>query len=151
MGKKFMAAVDGSDHSWRALDVAIKLAKLSDTELVILHVIPYEPLPDALRKFAQIEGVPLEEESARFHSSRSVGDKLASEAEEIARKRGIDRVTTLVAEGNSGKEIISTAKSNDIEMLFLGSRGLSDLGGMLMGSVSHKVMHLAPCTCVVVK
>ena len=36
-------------------------------------------------------------------------------------------------------------------MIFLGSRGLGDVGGLLMGSVSHKVMHLAPCTCVAVK
>ena len=36
-------------------------------------------------------------------------------------------------------------------MVFLGSRGLGDAKGLLLGSVSHKVMHLAPCTCVAVK
>ena len=36
-------------------------------------------------------------------------------------------------------------------MIFLGSRGLDDMVGLMMGSVSHKVMHLAPCTCVAVK
>jgi nucleotide-binding universal stress UspA family protein len=33
-------------------------------------------------------------------------------------------------------------------MIFLGSRGLGDAKGLLMGSVSHKVAHLAECTCV---
>jgi nucleotide-binding universal stress UspA family protein len=36
-------------------------------------------------------------------------------------------------------------------MVFLGSHGLSDIRGLLIGSVSHKVLHQAPCTCVVVR
>jgi nucleotide-binding universal stress UspA family protein len=36
-------------------------------------------------------------------------------------------------------------------MIFLGSRGLGDIKGLLMGSVSHKVTQLAECTCVSVK
>lgn len=151
MNKKFLVAVDGSDHSWKALDLAAKSATLTGAELVILHVVPYEPMPDSLRQFAQSESVPLEEENFRFHLGRKVGDKIASEAETRARKSGLDRVTTLVAEGNAAQEIVTMAKTKDIEMLFLGSRGLSDVSGLLMGSVSHKVLHLAPCTCVVVK
>jgi nucleotide-binding universal stress UspA family protein len=151
MSKKFLVAVDGSDHSWKALDLAAKLANLSDAELVILHVVPYEPMPDALKQFASSEGIPLEEEDARFHSGRKVGDKIASEAEARARKGGLDRVTALVIEGKAAEEISTMAKTEGIELLFLGSRGLSDVSAMLMGSISHKVMHLAPCTCVVVK
>lgn len=151
MSKKFLVAVDGSDHSWRALDLATNLAKVSGAELAILHVVPYEPMPEALRQLARSEGIPLEEEEARFHSGRKLGDKIVSEAEARARKSGLDRVTTLVTEGNTAHEIVEMAKTIDTQMLFLGSRGLSDLGGILVGSVSHKVLHLAHCTCVVVK
>lgn len=151
MSEKFLVAVDGSDHSWKALDLAAKLAELSGAELVIIHVIPYEPMPDALKEFAKSEGIPLEEEDAQFHSGRNLGDKIAREAEARARTGGLDRVTTLVIEGNAAQEITTMAQAEGMTMLFLGSRGLSDLKGMLMGSVSHNVMHLAPCTCVVVK
>ena len=151
MSKKFLVAVDGSDHSWKALDLATELASAVDAELVILHVVPYEPMPKGLEQFAKIEGIPIEEEEARFHLSRQFGDRIASEAEARARKSGLDRVTTRVAEGNAAHEIVEMAGTKDTEMVFLGSRGLGEIRGMLMGSVSHKVMHLAPCTCVVVK
>lgn len=151
MSKKFLVAVDGSDHSWKALDLATELASAVDAELVILHVVPYEPMPDGLREYAKIEGVSLEDEAAQFHSSRKFGDRIASEAEARARQSGFDRVTTQVTEGNAAHEIVEMAEAKDTEMLFLGSRGLSKVGGILIGSVSNKVMHLAPCTCVAVK
>jgi nucleotide-binding universal stress UspA family protein len=151
MSKKFLVAVDGSDHGWKALDLATNLASGADAELVILHVVPYEPMPEGLKQFAKVEGIPIEEQAVRFHLGRKFGDKIASEAEARARKSGLDRVTTLVAEGNAAHEIVEMAKSKDTEMVFLGSRGLGEVKGMVMGSVSHKVMHLAPCTCVAVK
>jgi nucleotide-binding universal stress UspA family protein len=33
----------------------------------------------------------------------------------------------------------------------MGSRGVTDFNGLLMGSVSHKISHLAKCTCITVK
>ena len=40
--------------------------------------------------------------------------------------------------------IVETAKFANVDMIFLGSRGLGDMRGLMMGSVSHKVMPLAP-------
>jgi nucleotide-binding universal stress UspA family protein len=56
MSKKFMVAVDGSDHGWKALDLATDLAKGSDAELIIIHVVRYEPTPEGFRQFAEAEG-----------------------------------------------------------------------------------------------
>ena len=151
MSKKFMVAVDGSDQGWKALDLATDLAKGSDAELIIIHVVRYESTPEGFRQFAEAEGIPAEESSARFHYDRKIGDTITSEAEAHARKSGLARVTTYVAEGNAATEIIALARLREADMIFLGSRGVSDLEGLFMGSVSHKVMHLAPCTCVAVR
>jgi nucleotide-binding universal stress UspA family protein len=151
MSKKFLVAIDGSDHGWKALNLATDLAAVSDAELIILHVVPYGPLPEGLQQYSKIEGVPIEDLKAQFHYSRAIGDNITSEAEARARKNGLTRVTTKVAEGNPASEIVALAESEGADMVFLGSRGLGDVGGLLMGSVSHKVMHLAPCTCVAVK
>ena len=151
MSKKYLVAVDGSEHGTRALELATSLAKSSDAELLILHVVPYEPMPEGLQQYAEMEGIPVEEMSARFHHGKAIGDRITGEAEEYARMNGLSHVTSEVVEGNPANQIVAVANGQKVEMVFLGSRGLSDVGGLLMGSVSHKVMHLAGCTCVAVK
>jgi nucleotide-binding universal stress UspA family protein len=151
MSKKYLVAIDGSEHGWKALDLAADLAIASDAQLLVVHVVPYQPIPDELRQFARAERVPVEEMGARFHYDRTIGDRLTGEAEARARRKGLDRVTTTVAEGDPASQIVALAESEGSDMVFLGSRGLGEVRGLLMGSVSNKVMHLAPCTCVAVK
>ena len=53
--------------------------------------------------------------------------------------------------GDPAERILDCAKREHVDMIVMGTRGLSDLKGLLMGSVSHKVSHLADCACVTVK
>ena len=151
MGKTFLVAVDGSLQGWKAMDLAITLAKASDAELVLVHVVPREPVPKGIEKWAEMEGVSAEEARARIRTGRTLGDNITHEAETRAKDAGLDRISSRVAEGNVAKEIVDLAEDTKADMIFLGSRGLSDAQGLLLGSVSHKVSHLAPCTCVLVK
>ena len=66
MIKKILVAVDGSDHAWKALDLAAEMAKQHGAKLSILHVVPHQELPDELRDFAKAEHVPFEEERYRY-------------------------------------------------------------------------------------
>ncbi len=151
MTEKFLAAVDGSEHGWKALDLATRLANISDADLLVLHVVAREPVPKGLEEFADVEGLSAAEIEARHQLSRTIGDKIAKEAESRARAGGLDRVEIQVIEGNPAGEIVAMAESSGADILFVGSRGLSDVKSLLMGSVSHKVMHLASCSCVAVK
>ena len=58
MAKKILAAIDGSEHAWKALDLAADMAKQSGAQLIVLHVVPYEPMSEALRAFAEAEHMP---------------------------------------------------------------------------------------------
>jgi nucleotide-binding universal stress UspA family protein len=151
MGKTFLVAVDGSQQGWKAMELATTLAKTSDAELVLVHVVPREPVPEGIEKWAEMEGVSAEEARARIRTGRTLGDNITHEAETRAKDAGLGRISSRVAEGNIAKEIVDLAKDTKADMIFLGSRGLSDAQGLLLGSVSHKVSHLAPCTCVLVK
>lgn len=151
MSKKFLVAVDGSEHAWKALDLATDLARACDAALLILHVVRYEPLPEGLKEYARMEGIAEEEERARYRFGRVTGDRITSDAKARAEERGVRQVTTRGAEGNAAEEIVAAAEAEGADMIFVGSRGLSDAKSLFMGSVSHKVMHLAPCSCVAVK
>lgn len=148
---KILVAIDGSDHAWKALDLAADLAKLHEARLIILHVVPYEAVPDALRAFAKAEHIPLEEERARFHQARTLGDELTRSAEARAKETGVKAVEGRTAEGKPADEILEVAREEGVDMIVLGSRGLSEPKALFLGSVSHKVAYHAACTCVTVK
>ncbi len=150
--KKLLVALDGSEHAWKALDLAADIAQAQDTEILIVHVVPYEPMPTAFRDFIEAEHIPVEEGAyAYHHSGRELGDHLTNKAVDRLRERGLERLTPMMLEGHVANTILATASEEGVDAIFLGSRGLSDLKGALLGSVSHKVANLATCTCVTVK
>ncbi len=151
MAKTFVVAVDGSKQGWKALDMATVQAQASSADLIVAHIVPFESMPEALETWAEIEGMTRDEMRARFHQKRALGDHIVEEAQKRAKAAGITSVRARVVEGNVARELVELAADVDADMIFLGSRGLSDLQGLLLGSVSHKVAHTAPCSCVIVR
>lgn len=151
MANRILVPIDGSDHGWKALDLAVELARNRDAEIVVFHAVPYEPLPEGLREFAKVEGINLQEENALFHAGRQIGDALTRTGEKRVRDAGYESVSSRSAEGRPARAIVDSAEAIDAEMIVMGSRGFSDAAGLLLGSVSHKVSHLTPCTCILVK
>lgn len=151
MAKCYVVALDGSDAGWKALDIACDLAIGAKAALEIVHIIPYETMPTGLSHFAEIEGISKDEMEARFHISRTLADKITGEGRRRAEQHGVKEISETVREGSPASEIVSLAESKSADMIFIGSRGLSDVGGLLLGSVSHKVAHTAHCTCVIVR
>nr|WP_281430368.1 universal stress protein [Salinicola acroporae] len=57
-------------------------------------------------------------------------------------------VTYHVVEGRPAQTIVQQATDLGVDMIIMGSRGLSDLKSLVVGSVSHKVSHIAPCPVI---
>jgi len=60
-------------------------------------------------------------------------------------------VQSTVVQGDPATGIIKFARAEDIDMIVIGSRGLTGIKEFVLGSVSHRVTHLADCTVTVVK
>ena len=172
MIKTILVATDGSEHGGRAVDLAADLAAKYGAKVVLLHVLLRGHLPEGLLRAAQVERVsrpgPSEtrhlvvmppEIMARVEKSPQVpleilefiGGKIMAAAERVVRGKGVAEVETAVEQGDPARQILDKAASAKADMIVMGSRGLGGLTGLLMGAVSQKVSHHAPCTCVTVK
>jgi nucleotide-binding universal stress UspA family protein len=126
MFKHVLVAIDASECSERALPTAIEIARKFEADLFVLHVAEHD------RGRAVV--YPIESPA---EATRLVGD-----AVETARKSGVRADGELVdkAAGHVAQAIQETAAARDIDLIVMGSRGLSDGLGFLVGSVTHKVM-----------
>ena len=146
--KTILVAADGSDHSDRALDFAIELAQRFDAGLTVLNVVPsITAVPMAMGAYAEVEGIYAGEGDALTQ----VGDDICNAAEKRARGAGVTFVETCVETGSPAHVIAELAEDIDADVIVMGRRGLGDFGGLLLGSISHKVGHLVDRTLVTVK
>lgn len=171
MFKTILCAVDGSDHACKAPDLAISLASTSDAELVLVHGLLLNADADELQRSAEVEhltksvGSEIERKRAVAgrldygfeeppRSSRvcvEIGQSILDNAKIEAKGRGINKVETIPVDADPATQILRCIDERDIDCVVMGSRGLSDMKALFLGSVSHKGLNRAPCTCIVVK
>jgi nucleotide-binding universal stress UspA family protein len=147
MFRTLIAAVDGSAHATKALDQATELVKSSGGKLIVLSVFrhhsPLETSHSLVKGKEEVE------------SPDATLGRLAREAVDAAvaraRQRGAADVEGVVRRGPPARTIVEVAKERNADAIVLGGRGTGDIEDFLLGSVSHKVCSLAPCTCITVR
>ncbi len=137
--KKILLAYDGSPHSQTALQMAINIAQCSRAEIQVVYA--YDKVPAYL-------GEP---------NLQAVINKVVITSEEIAQKvveqieaAGIT-ASANVLEGPAAEAILKVADSEPFDLIVMGSRGLGELQGLLLGSVSDRVMHHAKIPVLIVR
>jgi nucleotide-binding universal stress UspA family protein len=80
-----------------------------------------------------------------------LGNAVLNRAESVARESGMTNISRVLAYGNAAENIVAEAEKAKADLVVIGTRGMGDLKGLVMGSVSHKVIQLASCPCVTVK
>ena len=147
MIKTILVATDGSGHAKKAIDLAADIAGKYNA---------LEEKFDELRK-AFLEMVSVSYEAGPMSITvpddvlNDVGNLILDNARQRAESKGVKDVSAHIADGSPADTIIAAAEKENADMIVLGSRGLGNISGLLMGSVSHKVSHLSDRTCVTVK
>jgi len=136
-------AIDGSVHGAEALDTAIDLAKHYSAQLVVLSVAPLTPVYVASAEPYLPPSLP-EGERPQYQQLVEAGVQRAEAA-------GLSGVTGLCVEGVVVEEILAHANQHPVDLLVLGSRGLTAARRVLLGSVSTGVVTHAPCPVLVVR
>jgi nucleotide-binding universal stress UspA family protein len=148
------AATDGSDAADRAIDFAADLASKFGADLVLTNAISASTVASVgsgpVRSLATVR-VPITVENTSI--SEVVVDTakdLLAKAKARAEARGARQVDIEVRVGEPAEVILSVAKERKADVIVLGKRGQGRLTGLLLGSVSQKVMTLARCAVIVI-
>jgi nucleotide-binding universal stress UspA family protein len=137
MLERILLAVDMSDHARKAVPAAAELAKAGGGTVQVLHVRElHYPVPPTVV-------------GDRPEDAQQLVDGVVAELQQA----GViaDGVVRTSTGGSPASAILEQAREVDAGMVVLGSRGLSDLGGLLLGSVAHKVTQLSACPVLVVR
>lgn len=145
MFERILVAYDGSDFAKKALTYAVGLQKLTGSELLILTVFRHHSQMEASMSMVRaVSPDRIDDTLGEFAKTQ------AGEAKAIALQEGADKVRAFVKNGQPARTIVKFAEQHEVGLIVLGSRGIGDLEGYLLGSVSHKVTSLAKCPVLVV-
>ena len=146
MFRRILIPVDGSKAALAAVKAAFEIGEKFDSELQVLCVYRHYSLLEA-----SMSMVRPEEPENLDDSMRDYAKSVVENAKEYAKKLGSRTVRGFVKSGPPARTIVSLAKEHKTDLIVMGSRGLGDVEGYLLGSVSHKVTSLAPMPVLVVK
>ncbi len=140
--RQILVPIDFSDHAKPVMEWARELAKEHGSKLILLHAyhLPVE--------FQQLEGAYLPPEfwtNVKTEAQQSLDEYAA----EIGRQ-GVE-VEAVVREGYPATVIEEEAERLGADLIVIGTRGLSGLKHMLLGSIAERVVQRAPCPVLTVK
>ena len=147
---KILVAIDGSKFSLDASKMAIDLAKIHSANLIALYVVP----PN-LRYGNKGHGlVPGFSEALKevLATALEKGQSYVDQVKKFALAKNIDIQTeVIVGEGSVPKEIIQYAEGKKIELIIVGTRGMTGIKKMLLESTASDIVNYAHCPVLVVK
>jgi nucleotide-binding universal stress UspA family protein len=139
MFERILIAYDGSEHSQRAAKIAGDLARMqSKSEIWLVCVM--DPIPTHI-------GQPYIQELITAQTQD--GEEYLKNAREI-----IGEILTIhdtLLFGQPAESILNLADANNCDLIVMGTRGLSALQGLLLGSQVHKVISHSKCPVLAIK
>ena len=157
--QRILLVTDGSIHSQRATIYLGQFPIPDLAEVHVLHVLPPLPSPVLIARswpagsetMAPIPTYESEEVLAKqAEEEESQGETLVSQTVAELGNYGLEAKSVLLR-GDAATEIIQYANENQIGLIVAGSRGLSQMRRLLLGSLSRKLVHYAGCSVLIVK
>lgn len=127
--KQILTPVDESFRSSRVVERAVEMAETFGAKIILLHV--RQKVPDIL-------GEPYYQKVLNHYLEKA--EQVTAPLKRLIEESGIAH-EVLILEGDPVRAIIDVAGDEKCDLIVMGTRGLSDLQGMALGSVSHKVIH----------
>jgi nucleotide-binding universal stress UspA family protein len=138
--RKVLVTIDASKCAQRAFERALEIVKAGNGTLTIVHVLELS-LTVGFGKRLSAEVETFFGKDAKMY--------LAEHMEKAATKDV--KANTILAKGHPAKAILDAAKSNEVDIIVMGSRGLGGMKGLTLGSISHAVVQHSKVPVLVVR
>lgn len=141
MFHNILLAFDGSEPARKAAHLAAKISRYAPAPVIVRIVTAYDPIPAYL-------GEP--------HLQNAIDERM-KEAEEVVAQaiQAIGEtpaeIHTEILEGPAADAILRVAETRGCDLIVMGSRGLGQIAGLLLGSQSQKVVNHAPCPVLIAR
>jgi len=154
---KILLATDGSEHSSRTVEETIKLAVPLKAEVTVISVV--ESIPVSYYYKAGVTFDEMDRDSivklkkSLEDAEKNLQDaamKVLENAERSFREKGLG-IKTMLKKGHPADVICKAAEEGAYDLVVIGSRGLGEIKGLLLGSVSNKVAHCVKTNVLIVK
>ncbi|MFO0701300.1 MAG: universal stress protein [Nitrospira sp.] len=148
---RILCAVDGSEHSQWGIQALEALAGREPEHVALLHIVDQPALQAATNK----NPVAAKRALAAMEKAGTIVLRDATRSARLALGQASTgprtKFQTILTHGPIAHTIARTARRLKADLILMGSRGLSDIQGFLLGSVSRRVAATAPCPLLVVK
>ncbi len=146
---RILLATDGSEHSMRAAKFAGELSSAFKAPVDIINVVPETAIvvPGAVGVYAQLENVLITQRDLL----ESAGTEIVAQASALVTESGGSIGAHEVRLGSPVHGIVAFAGGIGADAIIMGRRGLGEIKGLLMGSVSARVGHLTDTTLITVE
>lgn len=158
--RKILLLTDGSPSSLKAQEFMMQFSLPEGAVVQICHVLPPEPTLDintlAWPMAIDVPMLPLnpiaEADMKKIAQAEyDHGVTLLEQAEVRLREQHIPTITPALLRGDAATEILRHIQEENIDLVVSGGRGLSQVQSWLLGSVSRKIVHYAPCSVLIVR
>lgn len=146
--KRILVAVDFSEPSVRAAEVAADIARCRGADLVLLVVIEHVDSPNA--RLAQIARRRYPDEDPALVVDEAARAELCQLGERLTAMTG-SPVDCQVAFGDPADTIVAFARQGPFDLTSLGHTGHNRMVDLVLGSVAKKVIDTAQCPVLIVR
>jgi nucleotide-binding universal stress UspA family protein len=154
--RNILLVTDGSRSSQSAARYLSRLHLPGGANVHAMHVLP--PLQPAVMmepylgawQTVYVSYPTLQDVEVKDKKETAQGEALLARTCSLLQRHGIES-TPVLERGDAATQILDYARENKVDLIVAGSRGLSQLKSLWMGSVSRKLVHYAGCSVLIVK
>lgn len=146
--KRILIAIDKSGYKEKIIAYAITLSKSLGASVTAIHVLDKASLGVIRNMIGYYRGGRAEEYEKAV---KKQAEEFLNKTKVILEKEGVNTTIAVVIKSSAAEGIIDYAKDNDIDLILIGTKGITGGARFLMGGIANSVIGHAHCPVLAIR